>query len=328
MPGFHSVIVKHLEKSLHEWEKLNDVTNIAPAISKLTYGIAGECFFGAEVEASAGLVYKSIEVTSSSAIRRMSSPIPLPLWVPLPHHLRTREAIRALNQVVFTIIEERKRHPSEKPDVLSRLIQMGFSDADIRDEVMTMLLAGHETTANAIAWTMWLLAQHPEIQLKLHDELKTIMSGELPTYEEIEKLEFTRMVFEESMRLYPPAGMLGRKCIHEDIVGGYEIKAGTRVLLTQWITHRHPDFWPAPNEFRPERFADPTVRESNAYFPFADGLRECVGKNMAMLEGIALVAGIMRRFRLEFVAKPEVHVRPMVTLRPDPGVFLKLKSWN
>lgn len=328
MEGFYPSIEKHTTKMLGEWRALKDVVNVAPLVSKATYGIAGDCFFGSEVEDSASVVYEAVEIASRVAIRRMTRPWNLPLSLPIPPHLRLHKAMRELNSVVYGIINKRRGDEAGRTDLLSRMLGVKLKENEVRDEVMTMLLAGHETTSNALAWTLYLLGRDPEVQGRLREELNAKVSGEMPTLEETKSLEYTRMVFEESMRLYPPAATVGRSVIEDDVIGGYRFKKGTKIALAQWVTHKHPAFWDEPMKFKPERFDGRNKHHPYAYFPFAMGPRECVGKTLAMLEGVAILAGIIKNFRVEGVAVPETRPLPLITVRPDPGVFLKLQSLN
>lgn len=324
--SFYPIMTRHLKSLLAEWRTAKEVIDLAPALSKTTYGIAGETFFGANVEETSEVVYKGIEVTSAVAVRRMASPLKWPRWLPFPSHLRSNKAIKEMNEIVFRIIDERVNNPRpDAHDMLSRLTRVQLSREEIRDEVMTLLLAGHETTANALSWTLYLLGKRPKIQETLRDEVTAALADELPAFGELKNLRYTKMVFEESMRLFPPAATVGRQSLDADELGGYPIVKGTTVNLVQWVTHRHPEFWTEPNEFRPERFAKPEDHHPYAYFPFSAGPRECVGKNMAVVEGIALLAGLIRNFRFE-LAREEVAPRALITVRPDPGVFMRISK--
>lgn len=326
MQGLYNIMTRHMERMVAEWRTFTPGVDLAPALSKATYGIAGECFFGTNVESTSKTVYDGIEASSEIAVRRMLMPFKPGYDWPLPSHLRMKRAVSSMNKVVFDIIDDRFAHPKSGEDVLSRLIKTGEMSRDqIRDEVMTLLLAGHETTANALAWTLYLLGTHTDIQEKLRDEVSAACAGEIPALNELSKMPLAKMVFEESMRLFPPVAGIGRKNLEIDTIGGYAIKRGTKVNLVQWVTHRHPDFWERPNEFLPERFADPSKHHPFAYFPFGGGARECVGKNMAMMEGIALLACIVRNFRIHLM-NHDVKPRPLITVRPDPGVIVRLES--
>lgn len=329
--GFYPVIEKHLRKMLESWRVVRDPFDVAPALSKMTYGIAGECFFGADVENSSAVVYQSIERSSRAAVQRMTGIIRLPRAVPLPSNIRARRAVREMDEVVYRIIDDRIKNPSTAEDVLSRLIRLNrdsgepvLSRTQIRDEVMTLLLAGHETTANALAWALFLLGRNPDIQERLRDELGAAICGDVPTIAEVAKLKYAKMVFEESMRMYPPVAAIGRQPIEADEIGGYPVAPGTIVNLAPWVTHHHPEFWSEPEKFNPERFADPSAHHPFAYFPFALGPRECVGKNMAMMEGLAILAALVKNFRFE-LCDPNVTPQALITVRPVPGVIMRVR---
>jgi cytochrome P450 len=272
------------------------------------------------------MVSEAVEVSSKVAVRRMSNPIKFPIWVPTGPHRALHKAIRELNAVVYAIIEERKGNFEGKTDLLSRMLKLNLKENEIRDEVMTLLLAGHETTANALSWSLYLLGRHPEVQGRLREELRAGISGDIPTFAEVGNLKYCRWVFEEGMRLFPPAALVGRTGIDADEVGGYPLKPGAQMQLCQWVVHRHPAFWDRPNEFMPERFANSADRHPYAYFPFAAGPRNCVGSNLAMLEGVAILATIVKNFEFSQIPGRETKPLPLITVRPDPGVFLKVSE--
>jgi cytochrome P450 len=329
---FYPTICRHLLAMMADWRKVDTVDVVLP-LTALTYAIAGECLFGAQLESSAKTVYDAIDEASASAMYRMSHVFKLPLWAPVPLYRRANAAIRRLNQIVFDIIDERSKNDTGQVDILTRLTRVksegsALSREEIRDEVMNLLLAGHETTANTLAWTLYLLALHPEIQSDLRDELKAGMSGEVPTIDELMNLGLLRRVIDESMRLYPPISIVEKKSIGADTAGGYELKPGTNVTISQYITHRHPDFWQDPEKFDPRRF-EPNVSKGRhlfAYFPFGRGPRECVGQNMALLEAVIILGAFIRNFQFELVPGKAVGLKPLISLRPDPGVFLKIRG--
>lgn len=323
LEAFFNIIRRHTEVMLAEWREHDDPVDMCPLLSKATYGIAGDCFFGTNLESTAQTIYRGIEVSSEVAVRKMISAFPAPYSWPLPSHLRMRRAVEEMDKVVYGIIDERLKNPRESMDVLSRLLKVGtLNRTQIRDEVMTLLLAGHETTANGLAWTLFLLGKHPSVQEQVRDEVKAVVAGEVPTFSELARLSYTKMVLEESMRIFPPVAAFGRKNLVADQLGGFDIEPETKINLVQWIVHRHPDFWEAPEEFRPERFAKP-LPHPYAYFPFGGGARECIGRNMAMMEGVGMLAAMIRAFRFQLV-NDNVKPRPMITVRPDPGVYMKM----
>jgi cytochrome P450 len=203
-----------------------------------------------------------------------------------------------------------------------------MSDRQVRDEAVTLLLAGHETTALALSWTWFLLARHPEIASRLEEELDSVLGGRAPTAADLPRLRYAEMVIQESMRLYPPAWGIGRQAVGPFEIGGYRLPAGTNVFLCQWIVHRDERFFPDPMCFNPERWRDDPVRSGSlprfAYFPFGGGPRVCIGASFAMLEAVLLLASIASKYRMSLAAGHRVEMLPSITLRPKNGVQVHL----
>ena len=200
----------------------------------------------------------------------------------------------------------------------------GMTNQQVRDEVLTLLLAGHETTANALCWTFLLLAQHPHIEATLQQEYQRVLNGRPPLIEDLPQLPLTRMVIEEAMRLYPPAWAFGRHALQEDEIGGYAVPKGAYVLLFPYVTHRHPAFWERPDEFDPERFSPERAagRLRFAYFPFGGGPRLCIGNQFALAEAQLILATILSHYQLRLLPGALVVPEPLVTLRPQGGLFM------
>jgi cytochrome P450 len=260
------------------------------------------------------LVFKSIR----------SAP-PIPSKRALFHALRPARHPAAL----FHIISERRRTGEDRGDLLfmfmlARDEDTGeqMDDRQLRDEVLTMLLAGHETTATALSWVWALLERHPEAEAKLHAELDGVLGGREPTVEDVPRLPYTRMVVEEAMRLYPPVYVLSRKVKEDDVIGGFRIPAGSAVDVSAWVTHRHPGVWERPDDFLPERFSPEQVasRPRFAYFPFSGGPRQCIGNNFALMEAQLIVATVAQRFRLRSAPGSTLIPEPLMTLRPRGGL--------
>jgi cytochrome P450 len=203
-----------------------------------------------------------------------------------------------------------------------------MNDAQLRDEVMTMVLAGHETTANALAWAFYLLSKSPAVARKLQTEVKTVLNGRAPGIADLPRLELTTAVIQEAMRLYPPAWLIGREALEDDLIDGYPIKAGQAVVLCAYTTHRHPRFWENPEGFDPDRFlgAASAQRPKLAYFPFAAGPRMCIGNAFAMMEMQLVLASIAQRFQLDLVPGFVAEMDPNVTLRPAGGIPTTLRA--
>ena len=248
--------------------------------------------------------------------------------------VRVRKARERLDKVIHRVIAERRSGNPRKglppqaddemgPDLVSMLLAArdpenpnapGMSDEQIRDEAMTIFLAGHETTANAMAWTWYLLGNSKRVEAKLHEELALVLNGRTPAVEDVPKLEYTRAVVAESMRLYPPAWTMGRRAIEGHTIGGHTIDPGSLVILSQWIVHHDPRWWDVPNDFRPERWLSPAPRPKYAYFPFGGGSRICIGESFAWTEAILLLATIAQRWTFTPLSVPKLE--PRITLRP------------
>jgi cytochrome P450 len=250
--------------------------------------------------------------------------------LPTPGNLRARAALRTLDHIVAKIIARRRsRGPTADADLLSRLLEArdesggeGMSDRQIRDEVMTLLLAGHETTAMALSWTWYLLDRHPETADRLRTEIDAALGDRDPTVDDMPQLASVTRVLEETMRLYPPAWIITRVATEDDEIGGYRVPAGTMITLSPYLTHRVPEVWPDPERFDPDRFL-PEQAESRprlAYFPFAGGPRQCIGSEFALTEATLVVATIMRRYRLELLPGRTIVPQPLITLRPRGGL--------
>ena len=205
-----------------------------------------------------------------------------------------------------------------------------MSDKQLRDEVMTIFLAGHETTANALGWTWYLLSRHPEVTRRLETELAEVLGGQTPTLDDLSKLNYTSMVIQEAMRLYPPVWIIGRNAVKADQIDGYDIPADSSIMLSPYVTHRHTNFWDNPEGFDPERFNPERAkgRPYFAYFPFGGGPRLCIGNNFALMEAKLVLATVAQRYRLELVPGHPVEPEPLVTLRPKHGLLMTLHPRN
>ena len=240
-----------------------------------------------------------------------------------------RPAVTTLNRIVHQIIATRRRDPEGHDDLLSMLLAArdedsgeSMTDQQLRNEVLTLFTAGQETTSNALAWTWYLLSTNPAVAQKLRDELTEILGGRAPTMEDIPRLRYTRMVLDESMRLYPPAWATSRNPVEDDEIGGYRIPKGSVVLLSPYLTHRHPAFWSDPERFDPERFTPERVaaRHRFAYFPFGGGPHLCIGNTFALTEAMLVLATVAQRYHLELLRGHEVVPEALVTLRPRGGL--------
>jgi cytochrome P450 len=237
--------------------------------------------------------------------------------------------VAVLDGVVDQIITHRRHTPDEHEDLLAMLMEArdeqsgeAMDDQQLRDEVMTLMLAGHETTSTALAWTLYLLSQHPGVREELEAEIDRVLNGRTPELEDLPKLPYAAMVLQETLRLYPPAWGLARWCHEADEVGGYYVAPDSSVTLSPFLTHRHPDFWPDPERFDPQRFTPEQERERPrfAYLPFGGGPRQCIGNQFAMTEALLILATIIQRYRLALPPGYTVSIDPQITIRPKGGL--------
>ncbi|MGX7828608.1 cytochrome P450 [Actinokineospora sp. 24-640] len=298
-------------------------------LTEFTLGVLGRTLLDADLSAfeSAG---HSFEAVQDQAMFEMESMGLVPQWVPLPKQRRFRKARKDLFDIVERLVAFRKENPVDPADdVISRLIESTAREADprvgaqrMRDELITLLLAGHETTASTVGWATWLVGQHPEVAERLHDEAVSVLGDRTPTLEDLRGLKYTTMVLEEAMRLYPPVWILTRNSIEADEVGGYHVPAKSDVMVCPYTLHRHPAYWPEPDRFDPERF-DPDKthdRPRYAYIPFGAGPRFCVGNHLGMMEAAFVMAMLARELRMDLVPGHKPVPEPMLSLRMGGGL--------
>ena len=255
--------------------------------------------------------------------------------LPLPSTRRFEKARERLDGIIYGLIEERRANGEDRGDLLSMLLMSqdeegdgkGMTDLQVRDEAMTLFLAGHETTANALTWTWYLLSQHPEAEKGLHEELDAVLGNRLPTVEDLDRLSYTRMVLAESMRLYPPVWAVARRAINDYEVDGFVAPAGSFVFMSQYVTHRDERFHPDPLRFDPERWTPErqASRLQFSYFPFGGGPRRCIGESFAWMEGILVLATLARKWKARLVPGHRVELKPLITLRPKHGMRMTLE---
>ncbi|MDQ3745356.1 MAG: cytochrome P450, partial [Acidobacteriota bacterium] len=253
--------------------------------------------------------------------------------LPTPGHLRFNRAVQKIDRFVYRIIGERRASGEDTGDLLSMLLRAQdedgsrMTDRQLRDEVMTLFLAGHETTALALTWAWYLLARNPEAEEKLHAELGEVLGGRAPSVEDLPRLRYCEWVVKETLRLYPPAYAVGREAVRDCEVGGYRIPEGMQVFAFQWAVQRDARWYEEPEAFRPERWREEVAARlpKFAYFPFGGGPRQCIGNSFAMMEAVLILAAIARRFRLRLVPGYTVELLPAMSLRPKDGVRVKLE---
>ena len=295
--------------------------DVASQMMRLTLVIITRVMFSATV-ANTGEIGAAFTTTLHDAMARMTALARVPDWLPSPGNLRFRRALHTLNALVDALIQRHRQEGGAPHDLLSMLAAEGLGDRELRDQVLTMLLVGHETTASALAWTFYLLASHPWAWTRLKEEVDRVLGGRVPTHDDLPGLVWTRQVLDESLRLYPPVWLIPRRAIAGDEVSGYPIPAGSEVLISPYVLHRHPEHWEKPDVFDPERFsAERAVkRYRSVYIPFGAGPRACVGSALATLEAILILAMVAQRCRLELVPGFEAVTEPLLTLRFRHGL--------
>ncbi len=330
--GYASTMVEYTERLLHEWQN-GEERDIHKEMMRLTLQIVGKTLFDADVERDAQDVGKSLELLLEigADFRRT---LFVPHWLPTPTNIRVERAIRQIEKVLYRIIAEKRASGRDAGDLLSMLLAAQdedgsrMTDKQLRDEAITLFLAGHETTANALSWTWWLLAQNPAVEAKLHAELRTVLAGRAPSLEDLPKLAYTNHIITESMRLYPPAWGTARTAIEDHEIAGYAVPKGSGVSFTQWTVHRDARWYDAPEEFRPERWEGDLLKRIPrfAYFPFGGGPRQCIGNTFALMETALVLATIAQQYRFRLVEGHPVVPLASITLRPRHGIRVSLES--
>lgn len=332
--SYAPAMVEATRSFVSAWQS-GEVRNIHSEMMQLTMDIAGRTLLGVNATGQFRGVRECLEGVMQDFMARFGSPIPVPLWIPTPGNRRLKRHIRRLNGILQELIEQRRASSTAGGDFLSLLIRArdegdgsSLSDKQMRDEVMTMFLAGHDTTANALAWTWWLLGQHPEVQQRLREEVDSVLSGRDPTAADVPRLPLCENILRESMRLYPPAYVVGRRAMEDCTIGKYFIRKGTNVLMSSWVVHRDSRWYDQPDEFLPDRWANGLLTRipKYAYFPFGGGPRACIGNNFAMLEGVLVIATMAQQLQLSAVTQPPVKLLPAVTLKPAQPLEMKVEK--
>src|SRR5690349_13011296 len=336
-PAFHrqrissygDIMVQYANRALANWHD-GEHRDLSKDMTRLTLEIVVKTLFNSDVSRDADHVGAML----SQIARPFASQATLK-WIadnrlPTPGHYRYFNAVREIDNIVFRIIAERRASATDEGDLLSMLLQAQdedgshMTDAQLRDEVMTLFLAGHETTALSLSWSSYLLALNPEAEQKFHRELEEVLAGRAPEVSDLPRLKYTEMIAKEAMRLYPPAYAIGREAFEETEIGGFRVPKGTQLFAFPWVTHRDSRFFERSEEFVPERWTNGAAQSlpKYAYFPFGGGPRQCIGNYFAMMEVVLLLATIGQRFR--FAVEEEVEVLPVLSLRPKNGIKVKL----
>src|SRR5215831_18247756 len=338
-PAFHrqrlaqyaTVMTTYATRLCQAWQD-GDTLDIAPAMMRLTLAIAAKTLFDADVEAEATAIGQAITTLLQRSPRVTLPLAPLLRRLPLPSQRRLRRAQTYLDTLIYRLIDERRATGGATDDVLSMLVNAQTEDGSplhprqIHDEALTLLLAGHETTALALSWTWYVLAQHPDVDAAMQAELQTVLGGRLPTVDDLPHLAYTRMVFTEALRLYPPAWLMTRRAREEVVIGDYRFSPGTFFFLSPYLMHHDARFFPDPEAFVPTRWAAPPDAgpARSAYLPFGGGPRQCLGEGFAWLEGLLVLTTLAQTWRMQRVPGSPVEPWGLVTLRPQQGIQVHL----
>ncbi len=337
LAGFAQAMAECTGDMLERWQSLAQPGrrfDVHEEMMRVTFRIVGHTLFSADLENDAADVGRALTEALHFATRYPEKLIPPPLWIPTPGNVRFKRARATLDSLVFRLIQQRRDCDSD--DLLGMLAnvrtedgQPAMSDQQLRDEVMTLVLAGHETTANALTWTLMLLSQHPAIARQVRAEVEAVLGDRRdPTPEDVRALALTTRVIQESMRLYPPAWMVERQATEADVLDGYPIAPGTQIGICAYALHRHPRYWRNPEGFDPDRFLPDRVaqRPADVYLPFGMGPRRCIGSHFAMMESVIMLAMIVRRYRLSLVPGHPVVPEAAITLRPRHGLLMTAEA--
>ncbi len=345
-PAFHKqriisyaeAMTMYADRMANEWND-GEVRDIDREMMRLTLQIVGRTLFSADVTDDADEVGAAM-----TTIVNLFNFLLLPFSellekLPLPQSIKFRKAKAKLDEVIYGFIDERRASGEDKGDLLSMLLlsrdeeggedRGGMTDEQVRDECLTLFLAGHETTANLLTWTWYLLSQNPAAEAKLHEELDRVLGGRIPAFADLPALKYTEAVIAESMRVYPPAWVVGRLATEEHEFNGYKVPRGALTLVSQFTMHRDPRFWEDAGKFKPERWENLSIKETSqrfTYFPFGGGVRRCIGEQFAWTEGILLLATLARKWKLRVQPDQQIGLKAMITLRPKYGMRMKIEK--
>jgi cytochrome P450 len=336
-PAFHhqrvgaygDVMVAYTQRMLNGWER-GSVIDIHEAMMRLTMEIVGQTLFNSDVSQDADAIGEAITRGLKVVAGRLNAIINLPDWIPTAANRKSRANVEFLNNTMQRIIDQHRARGDDQGDLLSMLLLAAdengerMTDQQVRDEAMTIFIAGHETTANAMTWTLYLLAQHPDVEQKLHEEVDTL--GAAPTMHDLARLPYTDMIIKESMRLYPPAWIVPRLVIRDFTLRGYRIPRNSIVFTCPYTMHRHPRYYEQPQRFIPERWTAEMEKTlpKYAYFPFGGGPRVCIGNGFAMMEARLLLTTIAQGWQPRLVEGQTVVPEPVITLRARDGIMMRL----
>lgn len=340
-PAFHreriveygDIMTAAVETMICQWRD-GEIRDIHADMMHLTLLIVAQSLFGTDVAGKTAVIESALEAILTHFSNQLNTFFLLPEWIPTPDNIQFWQKRQQMDEVIYDIIRQRRKSKAAKSDLLTMLLNLEdengaqMSNREIRDEVVTLMMAGHETTALTLTWTWMLLAQNPEVEEKLCQEIQTVLQGRSPTANDVTQLKYATWIIKESMRLYPPAWGTSRQVVETLQLGDYTLEPGDTVFLNQWVMHRDPRFFEQPEQFHPERWADGFEQRlpKGVYFPFGDGPRMCIGKGFAMMEAVLILVAIAQQLRLVLPTGYKAELQPSITLRPKHGMKMGLQQ--
>lgn len=334
---YGKTMVAYTKHQIQEWQS-GELLDIHQAMTRLTFNIVTKTLFNVDLSGTeAKTIAETLDVMMQwFSARRKQAFLPL-AWLPTAINRRYQQALKVMDQKIYHLIQQRRSSNLDSGDLLSMLIAVRdetdgsqMTDRQLRDELVTLIMAGHETTANALSWAWMLLSQTPDVEAKLVQELQTVLAGRSPTVADLPQLSYAQQIIKEAMRLYPPVYSIGRSASREYNLDGYQLPTGCVIVFSPWVMHRHPKYFTEPEQFRPDRWASDLEKQlpKCAYFPFGDGPRICIGKNFAMMEAVLLLATIAQKFQITLVSDQPIVPLPSITLRPQNGINVRVTKRN
>lgn len=333
--GFGGAMTSAALRMLQRWDALpaDTVLDIDHEMMKMTLEIVGHTMFSADLSDETSELVNAVLIALDYIVYRAQTPIALPLFVPTRRNRGFRRALAVLDRAVEGLINERRAATGQYDDLLAMLLEAQSEDGEpmsnrqLRNEVLTLIIAGHETVASALTWAWHLLANHPEAEARLHAELQAVLGGRAAQLHDLPQLPYTRAVFDEALRLFPPAWLITRRTVAEDLIGDTAVPAEALVIISPYVVHRQPGVWPDPEAFRPERFLAEKVEAAPryGYIPFGGGPRMCIGNQFALMEGALVLATVAQRYRFQPLAENPVEAAALVTIRPRGGLQMQLE---
>lgn len=336
--GFAEIMVRQTERMLETWEKVagsNEPVDIAHEFTELTMRIIAESMFSTQLAEDVHRISSALTMLLADLNFRFQVPFYPRIGFPTPRNLRAQKALRSVDEILYNIIRARRQNAGKHDDLLQMLMDARdedtgemMTDVQLRDELITMFVAGHETTAVLLTWLFHILSSEPEWEIRLVEEVNTALHGRRPGFEDLSSFPYLGMAIDETLRLYPPVWITNRNAVQDDEILGFRIRAGEVVGLSPYVTHRLPEYWPDPERFDPLRFSPEMTadRPRFAYLPFGGGPRQCIGNNFALVEARLIFATLVQRFRLQAVPDRPVCLEPTATLRPKDGAWMKIEK--